>query len=121
LPGGNHEAVPPQRIPEGRERIFAEVDALILLERDDAPSEAAWREALRSHGLESRIAAVLMSGDPDGPPSLSVWKEGGLWRGNVTGLDRSRSPGDLAEAFQKALDQLWPPLLDFARRRPARD
>lgn len=32
LPGGNHTAKPPERIPPGRERIFRQVDALILLE-----------------------------------------------------------------------------------------
>jgi hypothetical protein len=120
LPGGNHKAVPPQRLPEGRERIFAEVDALILLERDDAPSEAAWREVLRPHGLDGRLAAVLRSRYPDTPPSLSVRKEGGLWRGNVTGLDRSRSARELAEAYQSGLKQLWPALRDFARGRSAR-
>ena len=120
LPGGNHKAVPPQRLPEGRERIFAAVDTLILLERDDALSEAAWREALRPHGLDGRLAAVLRSRHPDGPPSLSVCQEGGLWRGEVTGLDRSRSARELAEAYQSGLKQLWPALRDFARGRSAR-
>lgn len=61
LPGGDHRTSPPQRIPAGRERLFAEVDALILLDRDDAPAEAAWRQALRPFGLDGRIAAVLTS------------------------------------------------------------
>jgi hypothetical protein len=120
LPGGNHKVVPPQRLPEGRERIFAEVDALILLQRDDAPSETAWREALRPHGFDDRIAAVISSSHPDGPPSLSVCKEGGLWRGGVTGLDRSRSTRELVKAYRSGLDQLWPAMLKFARRRSAR-
>jgi hypothetical protein len=120
LPGGNHKVEPPQRLPEGRERIFAEVDALILLQRDDAPSETAWREALRPHGLDGRIAAVISSSHPDGPPSLSVCKEAGLWRGGVTGLDRSGSTRELVEAYRSGLDQLWPAMLKFARRRSAR-
>lgn len=41
LPGGNHKPNPPQRVPDGRERIFAEVDALVLLDREDASSEAS--------------------------------------------------------------------------------
>lgn len=120
LPGGNHKAVPPQRIPDGRERIFAEVDALIVLDRDDAPSDTAWRDALRPHDLEGRIIAVLTSRDPQGQPSLCVHEKNGLWRGVVTGLDRSRSAKELGEAYREGLDRLWPATLDFARRRPAR-
>lgn len=115
LPGGNHQVTPPERVPEGRERIFAQVDLLILLEREDAPSEKAWRDALRPHHLDRRIVAVLTSRDPKGPPSLVVHKQGGVWRGEVTGLDRSRQAKDLAEAFREGLDQLWPALLDTAQ------
>lgn len=117
LPGGDHHVKPPRRVPEGRERIFAEVDALLLLDRPDAPSEAAWREGLRPHGLDVRIAAVLASCNPEGSPSLSVCKDGSLWRGEVTGLDRGRSPADLGHAFRNGFDQLWPALLEAARRR----
>jgi len=123
LPGGDHRAIPPQRIPKGRERIFAEVDALVLLERVGAPSEAEWFESLRPHGLHGRIAAVLVSRDPQSAPSLSVRKDGNLWRGEVTGLERSRltkEAKELAEAFKPGFDQLWPALLEFARQRPAR-
>lgn len=121
LPGGNHKTVPPQRIPDGRERIFAEIDTLILLERDDVPSEAAWRDALRSHNLDGRIAAVLTARDPQGRPSLSVRMQQGLWRGVVTGLDRSRSAKELGEAFREGFDLLWPALLKPARRSSAHD
>ncbi|GAB6186699.1 hypothetical protein [Thermopirellula anaerolimosa] len=107
LPGGNHKVSPPQRLPPGREIIFAQVDALILLDKENSPAEAAWREALRPHGLDQRIAAVLLSHDPAGTPSLTVHEENGLLRGRVTGLDRSRSAEDLLEAFREGLDQLW--------------
>lgn len=117
LPGGDHRVVPPQRIPQGRERIFAQVDAFILLVGENASSEAAWREALEQHGLEGRIAAVLISRDPQGQPSLSVSRQGELWRGKVTGLERNRPAQELTTAFRTGLDQLWEPLLDFARRR----
>ncbi len=117
LPGGNHQTAPPERLPEGRERIFAQVDLLILLQREDAPSEQAWREALHPHNLDGRIVAVLASRDPKGPPSLVVHKQGGVWRGEVTGLDRSRPAKELADAFRKGLDQLWPALLESAKRR----
>jgi hypothetical protein len=120
LPGGNHKASPPQRVPPGRERIFNEVDALILLENIDGQREAAWREALLRHGLDGRIAAVLTSRDPQVAPALSVRQNGDLWRGAIEGLDRNRPDGELDEAFRAGLDQLWPALLDFARRRPAR-
>lgn len=117
LPGGNHKAVPPQRVPNGRERLFAEVDALIVLDRNDVSSEAAWRDALRPHALDGRIAAVLTSRDPKGDPALTVYKDNGLWRGVVTGLDRERSAAELGKALRAGFDQLWPALLDFARRR----
>lgn len=119
LPGGNHKVTPPQRIPPGRERMFAELDAIILLDHQKASSEAAWREALQPYGLDRRIAAVLTSRDPQGAPSLSVKKDGMLWRGEVTGLDRLAPLTELESAFRVGLDELWQPLLDFARRRSA--
>lgn len=119
LPGGNHQTMPPQRIPPGRERIFREVDAMVLLDREDGSSEAEWRKALKPHGLEGRIAAVLNSCNPQDSPSLHVYKDGDLWRGEVRGLDRSREARDLGEAFREGLDQLWSALLASARRRSA--
>jgi len=117
LPGGNHNVDPPQRIPPGRERIFGEVDAFILLDRADKPSEGDWRAALRAHGLEDRIAAVLVSTAPNSPPSLSLRLEGSLWRGTVSGLDRSRAIAALGEIFQKPLEQFWKWLVEFGRAR----
>lgn len=117
LPGGNHKLVPAARIPAGRERMFAEVDALILLDRSDDPSEEAWRAALRQHQLEGCIAAVLITRDPQGPPSLSLHGGQGLWRGTITGLDRTRSANELGAAFRHVLDQLWPDIIQFAQRR----
>ncbi|MCS6849722.1 MAG: hypothetical protein NZ700_00965 [Gemmataceae bacterium] len=117
LPGGNHKVQPPERLPPGRERMFAEVDAFILLDGPAGASEAAWRSELRRHGLEDRIAAVLTSCDPDQSPSLSVHSQGGVWRGIVTGLNRTRPAWELSRAFRSGLEELWPALLRFARRR----
>lgn len=119
LPGGNHSVNPAQRVPAGRERLFAEIDVLILIERADKPAETAWRESLRPHGLEGWITAVLTSCAPQGPSSLSVEESNGFWRGEVRGLDRSRSASDLTEAFRPGLDRLWAALLYFPRREPA--
>jgi len=116
LPGGNIKALPPERVPSGRERIFAEIDTIILLDSKISQSEASWREALRPHGFEERIGAVLVSCDPNGPASLAVREENGIFRGKVTGLNRSRSSTELANAFKSGLDQLWPGILNFARR-----
>lgn len=116
LPGGNIKALPPERVPSGRERIFAEVDAIILLDNYISPSESSWREALRPHGFDKRIGAVLVSCDPNGQPSLSVREENGIFRGTVTGLNRSRPFPELANAFKSGLDHLWPAILKFAKR-----
>lgn len=117
LPGGNHKITPPQRIPNGRERLFAEVDALILLDRDNIPSEPAWRDALRSHSLDDRIAAVLTSRNPEAAPSFTLTPDGRIRRGIVTGLDRKRAASKLADAFRDGLDQLWPAVCHFARSK----
>jgi len=117
LPGGYHAVTPPQRIPPGRERLFAEVDALVLLEDERGSSERAWREELRVHGMESQLAAVLISRDPDARhPSCMFWQQGNLWRGWIEGLHRSRRPEELAAAYRSNLDQLWPSLLSYRRR-----
>ncbi|MFO0878129.1 MAG: hypothetical protein U0840_12335 [Gemmataceae bacterium] len=116
LPGGNHKVSPAQRVPPGRERIFAENDAIVLLAGDNN-SEQAWREALRPHGLDGRIAAVLRSSEPDALPALVTNQVADLWRGEVRGLDRKRTTAELGEAFRPGLDRLWPALLDPAHRR----
>lgn len=118
LPGGNHKVTPPLRIPPGRERIFAEVDLLILLDRHENLTFEEWRNSLRQHNYDGRIAAVLTSRDPTGQPTLQAYKEDGMWKGVVTGLDRSRSARDLAEAFRSDLEPMWKDLLDSARWRP---
>lgn len=117
LPGGNHKIVPASRVPGHREVIFREVDVLILIERADTPTELAWRDALRPHQLDDRIAVVLRSSNPNGNPRLEVWQDAsGLWRGVVEGLDRSQQPDSLAAAFRGGLERLWPVILQHGRK-----
>jgi hypothetical protein len=112
LPGGNHKVQPPQRLPPGRERMFAGVDGLILLDGPEGQSETAWREELRRHGLENRLVAMLTSCRPEALPALVVYP-GSPWRGVVQGLDRNRSEAELDQAFRQGFDQLWPVLRSY--------
>lgn len=122
LPGGNHKARPPQRLPPGRERFFRQIDALVLLDRPDGSTEAAWRQELRRHGLERSLAAVLRSGHPTLPPALTLDDDqGGVLRGRVQGLDRSHATDGLVKAFGEDLSRLYDTLVRRARaaRPPA--
>jgi hypothetical protein len=107
LPGGDHRRDPPERIPNGREVIFKEVDRFILLQREDAPSAEDWRFALRKVCLEDRLAAILTTREPKGEPSISVSKEKGILRGEVTGLDRTASVERWLATCRAELDRLW--------------
>ncbi|MCS7270481.1 MAG: hypothetical protein NZ703_05295 [Gemmataceae bacterium] len=112
LPGGNHRVRPPQRVPPHREVILREVDTFILIERIDCPSEQAWRAALEPHQLADRIKVVLTSTDPDGPPCLHVWRDGeGIWRGEITGLDRNKRPDELVNGYRVGMESLWTALV----------
>lgn len=115
LPGGQHKVPPVRRVPPGRERMMAEVDAFLVLDRDGR-TEASWREALGEHGLDRRVAAVIQSRDPKSAPALSVVHDGDTWRGTARGLDRGHD--NLLPALRAGLDALWPALLEHARRRP---
>ena len=91
LPGGNHKADPPKRVPEGREVILREVDAFIILGREGKPNIIPeWRKELKKHGLEGRIIAEIQSAKPDLPLTLSLEQRDGLLVGTATGLDRSQ-------------------------------
>lgn len=116
LPGGKHSGDVADRVPRGRERIFAEVDALILLDDEQGSSERFWRDALAAYDLERRIIAVLRSHSPKGAPVMTLQYQHGVWRGEVTALDRARDPRQLARAYGEALEQLWSALIQFARR-----
>ncbi len=110
LPGGDFQRMPPQRIPPGRETFFEQTDVLILLARASAATEQAWRQELRPFGLEPRLRVVLETVDPRQvpQPSLELRREpDGLWRGRITGLDRSQSPGALLAACRAGIDDLW--------------
>ena len=113
LPGGDHRTEPPLRIPPGRERLFLPLDVIVLLSRESDPLGDAWRDALRAHDCERKVAAMLVSREPHGAPSLTVSYETSPWGGVVTGLDRSRSTADLGRAYREALEQLWKELLQW--------
>lgn len=107
LPGGNHKVTPPIRIPPGREKMFKELDMILLLGDDRDPSAQSWREALRPHGLESKVVAVLTSRDPHGTPLLNICSTSRPMQGQISGLDRARAVADLGRAYRHALDRLW--------------
>ncbi len=112
LPGGKHTSDATERIPPHREVIMKEVDAFILIERSDRPSEIFWREALAAHQLEHRLVAVLKSSDPKGPPDLKIDAiSQGFIRGTIQGLDRSKTPTELVLGYSKGFDDLWKILL----------
>ncbi len=116
LPGGDHRQTPPRRVPPHREVMMREVDVFVLIQRADKPSESAWREALAPHGLDGRIAVVLCSQAPEGPPALEVSTDrDGTWRGAIRGLDRKKKPEELVSAFRSGFDTLWPVLLRHSR------
>lgn len=123
LPGGNHRGQPPQRIPPGREIMFREVDAFLIVQRRDRPTAADWLRELQQHCLESRVLAILDSIQPDLEPALRVRVENGIWRGEVCGLDRSwlKKLDRLPDAFAQELDRFLPELLESARRLSRRD
>ncbi len=92
LPGGNHKLDPPKRIPPGREVIMREIDRFVILGRADKPAIIeAWRSELRKHGLEDRVAAEIISSEPNAAPSLTWKQTEPLLRGKITGLDRKNS------------------------------
>jgi hypothetical protein len=117
LPGGDHKKAPPERVPVHRDVMMREVDVFVLIERDEQPSEAAWRAALHQYGLDDRIAVVLRSQHPSGTAGLDASPDPhGTWRGIVRGLDRGKMPDELLEGLQSGLDTLWPVLLQHGRR-----
>ncbi len=114
LPGGDHRPTPARRIPPGRERLFAPLNALVLLERADCRSEPDWRSALAPHGLEHIIAAVITSQAPTSAPSLVGQVQEGVWRGLATGLDRSHALAEIRDAMLPAIDELWKHVMQFS-------
>lgn len=115
LPGGDHRPSPPLRIPPGREQLFYPLDAIVIIEREDNPSEIEWRAALNPHGMEPAIAAVITSKSPQHPPTLSGEVRDGVWRGVAIGLDRSHLPSIIQEAMKPAINELWQHLMQFQR------
>jgi len=111
LPGGNHKVDPPDRIPSSREEMFSQIDKFILLTDAEGTGERGWRSALQSCGLHERLAAVLVSSDPQAEPSFHLEQEEPILRGQVTGLDRGRNPSDIANVINSSIGQFLERLL----------
>ena len=99
FPGGIHKDGPALRIPPGREVLLRLADYFVVLVRDDLPeAEKCWREALRPHGLEKRIIAVVTSSAHKTELSLQFDRANDTGvteiRANVKGLDRSNLTPD---------------------------
>ncbi|MCM2371067.1 alkaline phosphatase family protein [Aporhodopirellula aestuarii] len=109
LPGGDHRHNPPRRIPPGRERMLREIDQFIILQRHDHQTSEYWLDALNSHQLADRTAAIVTSKEPNTAPSLrrTADTDSQHWKGIATGLDRSRSASELCLAMEPAMDTLW--------------
>jgi hypothetical protein len=112
LPGGNHHATPPQRLPPGRERLFSPVDSLIVIQPADNPTAELWREELEHHQMANRIKAVITSVAPEAGPSLTGRMIDGIWRGEARGLDRSRLMEEVYPAMLPAIGELWKVLVN---------
>jgi hypothetical protein len=121
LPGGNHKAKPPQRLPSGRERMFRPVDALIIIQPANNPTAELWRQELERHQMADRIKAVITSSAPDATPTLSGNWIDGVWRGEAQGLDRSRLLEELYSGMCPALRDLWTTLTKESRPAAAND
>jgi hypothetical protein len=87
LPGGRVNDTPPQRIPDGREVVFKEIDLFIILWKNEAVREG-WLSALREHNMENRVFAEIESREPDSPPSLETRSDGRIIIGTARGLNR---------------------------------
>lgn len=78
-----------------------EIDRFVILGRADSPEIVeAWRYELRKHGLEDRVAAEIISSEPNAAPSLTWEQNTSVLRGRITGLDRKN----------RDLSALWEPL-----------
>ena len=110
LPGGNHKAIPPQRIPgPTRANIMRQCNALIVLCREDKPNVFEdWIVALKEYGLEHRVVAKIITRCPTAPVAVSgiTSESSGLLSCTVTGLDRTKTDDKLIDALQKTLQDL---------------
>lgn len=88
LPGGNFTLTPPRRIPQGREILMEAIDYFVILARQDLESDKHWKEALRTHDLDSRIVLTIYSENPDKPPALAQ-DANGAW--HISGMQRENS------------------------------
>lgn len=117
LPGGRHpkagETFAPQRVPPGREVILREIDAFVILARDDnQKSFEAWRADLANHGLDGRIIANWISQNP-AASCFSLAPSSTPDRLVFEGLERSNlSPEKIAAVSDAVMDAVmeYPPL-----------
>lgn len=114
LPGGKHpkphHSWPAERIPPHREVMMEPIDTFLILARggdgdQSRAIEEAWRTALKQHGLESRVGAVLVSSSPHAPLRCDLIDQGPLLRGHLCGLER-KNVEEASEDIVKTLAQL---------------
>jgi len=87
-PGGRHKSgEAPQRIPEGREILFAEIDLIIILYKDQDALEG-WRKSLGAHNFSNKIFAEICSKNQKNAPTLEVHRDKNMIWGSAEGLDR---------------------------------
>lgn len=134
MPGGLHpdkkkgEDFPPRRVTSpSRAAMMAECDAIVVLCK--APHVlGGWTTALAEYGLESRIAAVVNSLEPEAPfvCKSSGFDEKGVFHADIQGLDRKKNLADsgivsaLAEVFEPFVRRLsYIPVVNAARAATA--
>lgn len=92
MPGGQHQPGNLSvRIPADRKRLFREIDAFVLLERD-ASARDGWLKSLRTAGIEDRVRwRVRPVPDPDLARERCLPGPGGAPLWVIAALDRDHS------------------------------
>ena len=112
MPGGWHNEKKNihKRIPdEGRGRMLAECDDLIILSRKDKLYlYDKWIEALKEYNLENKVVAEVISGDYDAEPKAenAYFDKNGIFHVTIHGLNRNTKRSDLVEETKELLKTL---------------
>jgi hypothetical protein len=66
LPGGDFSQEPPQRIPEARKPLFADIPEYLLVQKDDRVADA-WRTEVTNANPDAKIITEILSRRGDSP------------------------------------------------------